>query len=131
MQYGMDSYELAFINTDTEEYQIPVNRGISPDGDPTKEVYLCAKEQEHEEKSMLIKKDEEIKRIVTLKNVLEAPVKKGTVAGEVCYLLGDEEIAKYPVLTGEMSEKITWRHWAAYLIKRYFAVQRKQLANMQ
>ena len=131
MQYGMDSYELAFINTDTEEYQIPVNGGISPDGDPTKEVYLCAKEQEHEERSMLIKKDEEIKRIVTLKNSLEAPVKKGTVAGEVCYVLGDEVIAKYPVLTGEMAEKITWKHWAVYLIKRYFAAPRKQLANMQ
>lgn len=129
MQYGMDSYDLAFINTNAEEYQILIKGGISPDKDPTREVYLYAKEQEHEEKSMLIKKDEEIKRIVTLKNALEAPVKKDEVAGEVCYVLGDEVIAKYPVLTEKMAEKITWKHWAVFLIKRYLAVPGKQLAK--
>ncbi|MGN0353514.1 MAG: D-alanyl-D-alanine carboxypeptidase family protein [Muricoprocola sp.] len=131
MQYGMDHYELASIYYDTEEYQILVNRAVPSDGDLTGDVYLCAKEQEHEEKSMLIKKEEEIKRIVILNNALEAPVEKGEVAGEVSYVLGDEVIAKYPVLTENMAEKITWKHWAVYLLKRYFTVQRKQLANMQ
>lgn len=61
-----------------------------------------------------------VKRKVTMKESLIAPVKQGTKAGEAIYYLGNEEIGRVNIMTVEAVNKATYKSALEYAVEKYF-----------
>lgn len=72
---------------------------------------------------LLLKEEEKVKVTARLPKVLEAPVAEGEQVGEVVYTLEGEEIASYPVYTGERVEKIDFSWCLEQVADRYELTQ--------
>ena len=74
---------------------------------------------------LLLRDEEKVKVTARLPKVLEAPVAEGEQVGEVVYTLEGEEIASYPVYTGERVEKIDFSWCLEQVADRYELMQER------
>lgn len=102
MQYGMDNYrrtELDDIALEEEKSEaVPVENAQGDRiGESVKARLLCVKI--YDTKSVLLKEGEQIKVEYHVAKRLTAPVKKGTIAGEISLKAGNIEVRKYRLIT--------------------------------
>ncbi len=106
--YGLDNYEYRNVWQEPPQLQVPVLEGVPQDGSPDGIAYVAlATELEDQisppssEWNLLLRADEQVQIEVDAADFLQAPVDAGTIAGTVTYLLNDEIIKSYNLVTAE------------------------------
>lgn len=113
MQYGIENFEMVNLSEiEIEEgkiTRIPVNNGQTEEIGETAYAEIRIGEGIGEEK-ILLAKEEELKIIYEVKDLLEAPVKKGSVAGTISIKAGEQVLRQYHVIVRDSVKKInfTW-----------------------
>lgn len=117
MEYGLENYQNRTIRCGEKPEPILVEGGIGKDKNPWEQVFVpvAAEVPQNSGKTYLLRQDEKIRKRMTVKKSLMAPVEKGTAVGEVSYYLGDELLEKYPIVTLEDVEARYLEHWALWL----------------
>ena len=110
MEYGIKNYEYQNVNEVMKETRIPVKGGADPENSYilNSKVSVGMKEEDIkdvESFQVLLKNGENIISEQKLLPSLDAPVKKGEIAGEYTYLLNGEEIKRYDIVTLESIEE--------------------------
>ncbi|MBQ8056793.1 MAG: D-alanyl-D-alanine carboxypeptidase [Ruminococcus sp.] len=102
LDYGFANYEIvSFDATDSKLTEIEVKNGM------TKTARLeCSGA-----KNMVVNKGgaENVEQIISVKDFLEAPVKKGQKVGTLSFSLGDEKVASFDIVTTQDVKKITFK----------------------
>ncbi len=121
MKFGLEQFEYRELEKQTEFQKIPVENGVPGPDDPNDNAYVSLRADYGGEQPlrMLLGKDERVRAEVTLKPSLKAPVKKNTVAGKVQYLLDDQVVLEFPVLTDEDVAKRS-PGWSIQTVLRQF-----------
>lgn len=126
MNYGLSDFVLK--NTEgieIKEEELPricVYDGQTEKIGETACVPLVLKKKSGKENvGVLMKKEEEFRVEIQLKESFQAPVKKGEPAGSIRYLLGDEVYREDFVVTGEKLEKINLK-WCMEKIWQHYAI---------
>ena len=109
MNYGLDQYEIRnVLDRSLPAEQLPVKDGQHK-GSLSEESYVplsYLEDMEQQSLNILLEKNEKVTRQVSLPDMLEAPVKKGTKVGSVSYLLDDTVLKTYPIYTDGSVKKI-------------------------
>ncbi len=98
MDYGMENYTYTSFCGDVRYENIPVKDGVD------KSVAIVAQREEIE---LLLGKEESITVEYELEKELTAPVESGRIAGYERYVLNNEILAEYPIVTAEKIDKLT------------------------
>ena len=114
--YGLDTYEYRNVWQDISPTQIPVLDGIPQDGSPDGQAHVAVKvdpkslEGNGPELSVLLREDEQVRIRVDVEDSLSAPVRPGTIVGTVTYLLEEDIVGTYNLITTESVElrDLTW-----------------------
>lgn len=127
MEYGLENYQYrdVFLH-DWTPGEVEVSQGQYEGilGETAASVPLKLSVDPAEETlELLLKEEEKVKVTARLPKVLEAPVAEGKQVGEVVYTLEGEEIASYPVYTGERVEKIDFSWCLEQVADRYELMQ--------
>lgn len=106
MEYGLANYEYRDVHKDIVLPDMEVKDGVSEEGpyEQTLRIPVYVKD-EGTEIQVLLGKDEEVTVEEELVEIRKAPVKEGEKVGEVKYLLGEMEIARYDVVAGQDVKK--------------------------
>lgn len=118
MNYGIEEYQLK----DVLDKNLPVN--ILPVDEGQKQyVYLTyAENLEQESLIVLMKDSEQIQKVISLPDVLTAPVNRGMEIGEVTYKLGEDILKTYPIYTKDSVKKIDFI-WCFDIIKQKYCMK--------
>lgn len=116
--YGLDAYEYRNVWQDLPPIQVPVVEGVPQDGSPDGQAYVTVKvdpklpEGNSPELSVLLREDEQVRIQVDVEDSLSAPVQPGAIVGTVTYLLEEEIVTTYNLIT---TESVELRDLAWYL----------------
>lgn len=108
MEYGLANYEYRNVWEEVKTEEIPVKGGISDTnifaGNGTVPVGLAGSPADSDagksgELMVLLRSDETVETARELTDGFTAPVKKGSHAGKVTYILDGKEIASYELVT--------------------------------
>ncbi len=108
MEYGLASYEYRDVWEEVKIEELPVKGGVSD-----KNIYVenaavpvglkddegTLDDMNTKELVLLLRSDETVEITRELEKGFSAPVKKGTHAGKITYILNGEEIASYELVT--------------------------------
>lgn len=121
MQYGLENYEYRDVRTEQELRPVRVRNGIPNDDaiGAEAQVEVIVKNQEKRQLPVLMKDGEEIVVQTKVKEVLDAPVKKGESIGSVSYYLDGTLLDTCPVTAAESVEKITVRWCMKRVLQSY------------
>lgn len=111
LDYGFSNYSFSKIEATLDFESVKVNKGVKKDV----KIYTDDKI------SVLLPKTskDQIKKEVSL-NEITAPIKKGSVIGNVTVYVGEEEVGKIDIKTCETVEKITPLITAGWILKGVF-----------
>ncbi len=105
VEYGMENYEYRSLEAFPQTEPIVVCDGI-PNSDELYEDATVRTEIVGElKKDMLLHKEEKIEMEVSQESTLTAPVKRGRQVGEIRYILNEEIVATYPIVTADYVAK--------------------------
>ena len=129
MEYGLENYQYrdVFLH-DWTPGEVEVSQGQYEGilGETAASVPLkLSVDPAKESLELLLRDEEKVKVTARLPKVLEAPVAEGEQVGEVVYTLEGEEIASYPVYTGERVEKIDFSWCLEQVADRYELMQER------
>lgn len=125
--YGIDDYAISdFFKYDLSLPQVMINNGVYGDYseygvngiNADKTPYIAANVDE-EELKFLHKSDEKLEYSIALDSVIEAPVYKGQVIGNVTYMFNGEIVKVYEIKANETIEKKDYK-WAIKCILNRF-----------
>ncbi len=118
--YGINQYDKYKVTGEGVNLpDILVKNGVNASYDVSEEVYLnCYIKAD--EFSLLTRSDEKLTYELEIKNVMEAPVKKGDIVGRLVYVIGDETIKEINIYAGESVEKINFEGIYRNVIKKFF-----------
>lgn len=106
MQYGIDNYHT--INLDEIEIPEEVYEPVTVDGGQQDYVNVELIENEVAKSNrIMLKETEEIEVVFNKFSSVNAPVKKGEILGELCYLIKEKEGNNCENIKGEMCKSIT------------------------
>lgn len=117
--YGMERYHYRDIYENRKFDDILVINGIDMrSGKPYEEAYVPVRVDDRGEAdlSCLLSETDKIEVKTQIEKKLQAPVKKNTEVGTVCYYLNGELIRRYPVVTTEQVEEQTYGYLCKYLL---------------
>ncbi|MDO5134660.1 MAG: D-alanyl-D-alanine carboxypeptidase family protein [Eubacteriales bacterium] len=118
LAYGEENYEKRPLWQETGEWEIPVREGAGEGSLFVKG--LCQVSLGEKERTILLKKDEEISLRAELPKSVQAPVKKGQRLGTLCLLLGEEAMGEYPILADRNIQRITYFWCVDQVFHRFF-----------
>ena len=121
MEYGLSNYEYRNVWQDFQEQEIFV-RGGGDDGNIYQKnaVVRAGIEEKPEALNVLLKSDENVEVSVQMENVLSAPVEKGQRIGKIQYILGENVVAQYEILTRSGLQKRTFIWCLERCVERFF-----------
>ncbi len=121
MEYGLSNYDYRNVWEEVPEMEVPVKGGVNKKNiyqkDCTAKAGLAKAD---EELRLLLRADEDVEIQIQKTEELQAPVKKGALAGEVIYVLEGQEVARYPLTVLETVEERDIRRCFRELLKRFF-----------
>lgn len=97
MSYGLANYQYQNIDEEIKLSNIPVTDGIPDTNQMFDTAYVKVACEGEEEFPLLLKEGEKIQVKINVPKTLEAPVKKGSVIGNVQYILDDVVLKELPV----------------------------------
>lgn len=118
IKYGMNYFEIRSIGTDVLLEEIRVKNGIPMSGNLFEDVWISV-EILDEEKEILMHEDETCEVMVEQDKEILAPIKKGDEVGKVTYLLNDQIIAQYPIVSKQTIGKKNYRWTFSRMMELY------------
>lgn len=118
--YGINEYDkYRLINDNVQLPNILLLDAKVKKGNISEDVYINCyiKETEFE---VLTRGDETVNYQIEMKNVMNAPVKKGQIVGKLKYYIGDEIIKELNIYAGESVEKIDFEWIYKTVWKKFF-----------
>ena len=106
MEYGKEHYHYKDVYQKVPLSDIPVENGLPESGDLAEPAMARLVSEGEEGFPVLLGEGEQVEITVNLVKNLTAPVKAGTKAGEICYLLDGRIIRKDPVTVLKEVKKI-------------------------
>lgn len=120
MEYGINNYEYRDFYKEIQLEEIPVADGIAPGGSPYDMAYVPVTAEGNDKTVRLLTNSSESVEIKTeIKEILKAPVKAGTVVGDIAYYLEGELVRNYMVVTTEEVRRRSPRFIFEYIMKCY------------
>lgn len=118
IKYGMNYFEIRSIGTDVLLEEIRVKNGIPMSGNLFEDVWISV-EILDEEKEILMHEDETCEVMVEQDKEILAPIKKGDEVGKVTYLLNDQIIVRYPIVSKQTIGKKNYRWTFSRMMELY------------
>lgn len=120
MTYGMENYCYKEISPDKIDRteKIYIKNGYTG-GFPKKGKDLLEVEISGESKKILVGADDKDEIEIKIKKEICAPIKKGTVIGEIVYRVNGERIISYEVVAGKTVKERTLWICAEYLRRKF------------
>ena len=121
MEYGLSNYEYRNVWQELPEQEIVVK-----DSGDDRNIYRknavveAGIKKKPETLNVLLRADENVKVSVEMEKALSAPVEKGQKVGEVQYILDENIIGKYDVLTRSGLKKRTFSWCLNRCMERFF-----------
>lgn len=125
MEYGLSNYEYRNVWQELPEQEIVVKDSGNDRNIYRKNAVVEAGiKKKPETLNVLLKADENVKVSVEMEKALSAPVEKGQKVGEVRYILDENIIGKYDVLTRSGLKKRTFSWCLKKCMERFFGYKR-------
>ncbi len=124
MNYGLNNYQYKdLFNYDTKLNSVVINNGVNDSNGININSEIRANLYIREEAiNLLVNESEEVSVKYEINEMLEAPVKKGDIAGYIYYYLNGEKIKTYPVFVEESIEEISYKWCLSELAKSFFGI---------
>ena len=121
MEYGLSNYEYRNVWQDFPKQEILVkDSGDDQNIYQKNSVAEVEIQQKPEVLKVLLRADENVEVFVRMKKALSAPVKKGQKVGEIQYILNENIIAKYDIVTRSGWKKRTFSWCLERCLERFF-----------
>lgn len=108
LEYGAENFEYQTYWKEPVLKNVKVLNGVLEGQELGTEIELepkCIATEQQKEKTILLKKGEQVTCRISLSEQMEAPVKKNTQIGKVSFYLGEELIDSCPIVVNETVEK--------------------------
>lgn len=121
MEYGLSAYDYRNVWEELPEMEVSVKGGVNERDIYQKDcVVKVGLTETVGELRILLRADENVEVQIQKQEELQAPVKKGTLIGEVVYFLEEQEVARYPLAVLETVEERDIKRCFQELLKRFF-----------
>lgn len=118
VKYGMDCYENRNINCEVLLEDISVEQGIPNSGRLFEDAKVSV-EVKAEGKTVLMHKEATCEVMVEQEESMLAPIKKGDEVGTVTYLLDDQIVAQYSIVSKESINRVNYKWILSEIFKLY------------
>ena len=131
MEYGLSNYEYRNVWQDFPEQEIVVkDSGDDRNIYQKNTVVRAGIQKKPEALKVLLRTDENVEVSMQMENTLSAPVEKGQKIGEIRYLLDENVIAEYDVVTRSGLQKRTFSWCLKRCVERFFFCQKRNVFFM-
>ena len=122
LEYALENYQYYNIGETIQLPALHVKNGIPANGSAYDKSYVNLEIKKGNDKQLevLLRADEKVEVKTSLKNGIEAPVKKGEKVGKVIYILNGDILAEYPIVTKEKIQKKNMAWCFVQIAKTFF-----------
>lgn len=127
MEYGLENYNFRNLWKDMEFPDVSVRDGIPDSGNLSgaSEMKVII-EKPPEEWNYLLREDEQAEVSVKLAKQIQAPVEKGEILGEICYILEGVPLGKWNLVAECAVGKRDYRWCVKQVIDRYIKIYQEK-----